>query len=99
MATDVFETVPTVPAVREYQDQEVPAELVLRLVEAAGLTAGSINLQPWHFLVVQEGQRLVEQGRRCRLDPTSPGQPWRSWSTTRPRADAGFRMPAARSIR
>ncbi|HVB14521.1 MAG TPA: nitroreductase family protein [Candidatus Dormibacteraeota bacterium] len=69
MATDVFDTVRTVLAVREYQDQDVPADLVQRIVEAGRLTASSMNLQPWHFVVVQQRERLRELGL---LVPTGP---------------------------
>jgi nitroreductase len=69
MATDVFETVRTVLAVREYQDKDVPADLVQRIVEAGRLTASSMNLQPWHFVVVQKRERLGELGG---LVPTGP---------------------------
>jgi nitroreductase len=69
MATDVFETVRTVLAVREYQDKGVPADLIQRIVEAGRLTASSMNLQPWHFVVVEQRQRLRELGG---LVPSGP---------------------------
>ena len=46
MANDVFEVVRTVLAIREYQDKDVPADVVSRVVESARLTASSMNRQP-----------------------------------------------------
>jgi nitroreductase len=62
MSNEVFEAVRTVLAVREYQDKEVPAEVIRRIVDAAHLTASSINQQPWHFVLVRNRQTLRELG-------------------------------------
>ncbi|MFZ0994663.1 MAG: nitroreductase family protein [Candidatus Dormiibacterota bacterium] len=75
MADDVFETVRTVLAVREYKDQPVPEALVRRIVEAGRLTASSMNGQPWHFVVVQQAQRLRELGALVRTGPYISGAP------------------------
>jgi len=60
---EVFEAIRTVLAVRRYTDQRVPAEIVWRVVEAARLAASSVNLQPWHFVVVEERATLRSIGR------------------------------------
>jgi len=75
MANDVFETVRTVLAVREYKDQPVSEELVRRIVEAGRLTASSMNGQPWHFVVVQQAQRLRELGALVQTGPYISGAP------------------------
>jgi nitroreductase len=62
MSNEVFEAVRTVLAVREYQDKEVPDDIIRRIVEAAHLTASSINQQPWHFVLVRNRQTLREMG-------------------------------------
>jgi nitroreductase len=62
MSNEVFEAVRTVLAVREYQDRELPDEVARRIVEAAHLTASSINKQPWHFVLVRNRQTLRELG-------------------------------------
>ena len=51
---EVFEAVRTVLAVRRYTDKPVSPAIVRRIVEAGRLSASSINLQPWHFVVVEE---------------------------------------------
>lgn len=69
MANDVYEAARTVLAVREYQDRSVPDEVIGRIVESARLSASSMNLQPWHFVVVRERAHLQELGRLVRSGP------------------------------
>jgi len=66
---DVFEAVQTVLAVRQYQDKPVSQQTVMKIVEAAHLTASSMNLQPWHFVVVQERAALQELGTLVKTGP------------------------------
>ena len=69
MPMEVFDAVRTVLAVREYSDKPVPPETIRRIVEAAHLTASSMNGQPWHFIVVQDGEMLKVLGAAA---PTGP---------------------------
>ncbi|MBI4338032.1 MAG: nitroreductase family protein [Chloroflexi bacterium] len=66
---EVFEAVRTVLAVREYQNRPVPPATVRRIVEAARLTASSMNAQPWHFIVVQDRDTLRQLGALARTGP------------------------------
>ena len=66
---DVFETIRTVLAVRNFQDKPVPAETIQRIVEAAWLTGSSMNLQPWHFVVVEDREMLMKLGAAARTGP------------------------------
>lgn len=59
---NVYDVVRTVLAVREYKDKPVPPETVRHIVEAAWLTASSMNRQPWHFVVVENREMLVKLG-------------------------------------
>ena len=59
---EVFEAVRTMLAVREFQDKPVPPESVRRIVEAGRLSGGSMNRQPWHFIVVQNRESLRQLG-------------------------------------
>ena len=59
---DVFEAVRTVLAVRQYQETPISDDLVRRIVEAGQLTGSSMNLQPWHFIVVDDRETLRELG-------------------------------------
>jgi len=73
MPNQVFEAVRTVLAVREYQDRDVPYDVVRRIVEAARLTASGGNGQPWHFVVVRERESLRELGSLVRTGPYIAG--------------------------
>jgi nitroreductase len=66
---DVFDAVRTVRAVRAFRDSPVPEAVVDKIVEAARLTASSINKQPWHFIVVQERETLRRLGELAKTGP------------------------------
>ena len=59
---EVYEAIRTVLAVREFQDKPVPEALVVKILEAARLTASSKNGQPWHFIVVHDRDTLRQLG-------------------------------------
>src|SRR4030088_171631 len=62
MANPVFDVARTVLAVREFQDKPIPDEVLRRIVEAARLSASSINQQPGHFVLVRSREALRELG-------------------------------------
>jgi nitroreductase len=66
---DVYEAVRTILAVRQYQDKPIPPEVMRKIVDAAHLTASSINKQPWHFVVVQNRDTLRQLGDLVRTGP------------------------------
>lgn len=66
---EVFQAVRTVLAVREYQDRRVPEDVIKKIVEAGRLSASSMNLQPWHFVVVQESDTLKKLGELAKTGP------------------------------
>ena len=59
---ETFETVKTVLAVREFQEKSVPDRVIRQIIESARLTASSMNKQPWHFVVVENRDTLIELG-------------------------------------
>ena len=65
----VFNVATTLLAIREYQNRPVPKETIQRIVESAHLTGSSMNLQPWHFIVVEERATLRELGNRVKTGP------------------------------
>ena len=69
MENAVFDAVRTVLAVRQYDDREVPADVVERIVEAGHLTASAANRQPWHFVVVRDRNRVRELGALVKTGP------------------------------
>jgi nitroreductase len=44
-------------SVRRWKDQEVPRDLIVRVLEAGRWAPSAVNLQPWHFVVVTEPER------------------------------------------
>ena len=66
---DVYEAVRTVLAVRKYQVTAVPPDVVRRIVEAGWLTASARNVQPWHFIVVEDRETLRQMGALARTGP------------------------------
>ena len=69
MPNPVFDAVRTVLAVRDFDDRPLPDGLLDRIAESAHLTASASNMQPWHFVVVHERERLQELGRLVRTGP------------------------------
>ena len=69
MSNPVFEAVRTVLAVREFQDREIPVEILHRIVEAGRLSASSMNLQPWHFVVVKNRETIRELAPLAKTGP------------------------------
>lgn len=69
MANEVFEAVRTVLAIRDFDDKELPHDVVRRVAEAGHLTASASNRQPWHFVVVRERDGLRKLGSLVRTGP------------------------------
>jgi nitroreductase len=66
---DVFETIRTVLAVRQYQDTLLPKDAVNKILDAGRLTASASNKQPWHFIVVDDRETLRQLGGMARTGP------------------------------
>ncbi len=66
---EVFEAVRTVLAVRAYQDKPVPEDVLRRIVDSAHLTGSSRNGQPWHFIVVQDKEKLARIAPLAKTGP------------------------------
>ncbi len=66
---ETFEAVRTMLAVRRYRNQSLPDEVVHRTVEAGHLSASSMNLQPWHFIVVRDHDTLTALGGLAKTGP------------------------------
>ena len=66
---DVFDAVRSMLAVRAYQGKPVPDAVLRRILEAGRLTASASNMQPWHFIVIQDPDTLRQLGAQA---PTGP---------------------------
>ncbi len=51
---DVFQAIRTLRAVRQYTEQPIPKETVMRILEAGRWAGSAKNTQPWRFIVVKE---------------------------------------------
>ena len=66
---EAFEAIRTLLAVRRYLERPVPETIVHKIVEAGRLTGSAMNLQPWHFLVIQDRETLRRLGALARSGP------------------------------
>jgi len=66
---DVFDGLRTLLAVRRYLDRPVPEPVIRKILEAGRLTASAMNLQPWHFIVVEDRETLRRLGAMARSGP------------------------------
>src|SRR5713101_2387236 len=66
---EAFEAIRTLLAVRRYQDRPVPDTIVRKIIEAGRLTGSAMNLQPWHFIVIQDREALRRLGALARSGP------------------------------
>jgi nitroreductase len=66
---NVFEAIRTLLAVRNYLDRPVPDAVVGRIVEAGRLTGSGMNGQPWHFIVIRDGDTLRRLGALASSGP------------------------------
>jgi nitroreductase len=64
---DAFEAISTKLDVREFAAKRVPGETKRKIIEAARLTASSMNTQHWRFVLIQDRSNL----KRLAADSTS----------------------------
>ena len=56
---EFFEAVRKRRSVRRYQEREIPKEYVERILEAAFFSPSSRNKRPWHFIVVDDRNLII----------------------------------------
>jgi nitroreductase len=66
---EAFDGIRTLLAVRSYLERPVPEPVIRKILEAGRLTASAMNLQPWHFIVVQDRETLRRLGALARSGP------------------------------
>jgi nitroreductase len=57
---DVLEQINKVRQVRQYEDKPISDEIVEQLLEIARWTGSSRNTQPWHFIVIDDRDKLKQ---------------------------------------
>ena len=71
---DVYDAVMTRLTVREYRADAVPDDVVHKLLEAGRLSPSSQNLQPWHFVVIRDGETIRRLGELATQGPFIGGR-------------------------
>src|SRR5712692_10003424 len=66
---DAYETIQTKLDVRQYAPKKVPADVRLRVLEAARATGSGVNKQHWRFILVQDKEAV----KKLAQDSTSGG--------------------------
>ena len=56
---EVYEAVSTVLAVREFREESVDDTIINKIIQSARLTGSSMNLQPWHFILIRNRDKLI----------------------------------------
>jgi len=72
---DVFEAVQKRRSIRAYDSTPIPNEKLERILEAARLSPSAGNVQPWHFIVIEDHEKrkkLAKGGRYARFLKESP---------------------------
>ena len=64
---DALKCIRTRREIRDYLDKSIPQECIDQILEAGRLAPSSKNSQPWHFIVIREGETL---SRISDLTPT-----------------------------
>ena len=62
-ATDgkaIVESIMTRTSIRDYTDQAISADTVETLLRAGMAAPSAVNKQPWHFIVVNKKEKLME---------------------------------------
>lgn len=62
---DIYEVISRRKSVRAYRADEIPTEVLQRILEAARLAPSAKNIQPWRFIVVRDRQRIADLAVAC----------------------------------
>ena len=60
---NVDEAVNQKRAIRQFSDQPIPDEILVRILNAGRRSGSSKNNQPWHFIVLRDRERLAALSR------------------------------------
>jgi len=63
---DIFDAIRERNSVRSYALTPVSDEVLVRILEAARLAPSAANIQPWHFIVVEDKEKRTRIAGGCR---------------------------------
>jgi nitroreductase len=56
---NVFDVIKSKRAVRQFKDEALSSEIINQILEAGRLSGSAKNMQPWHFVAVQDRAKLA----------------------------------------
>jgi nitroreductase len=66
---ETFDAIRTLLAVRRYSARAIPGGVVRKILEAGRLTGSAMNVQPWHFIAIEDRATLRRLGAIARSGP------------------------------
>ncbi len=66
---DVYRTIQAKRAIRHYLDKPIAEEDVRHILNAGRLSQSAKNLQPWHFVAIQDRERLRKLAAMGKFSP------------------------------
>lgn len=64
---DILDLLKSRRSIRVYQDNPIPQDLLLQILEAGRWAPTGANLQPWHFIVVTDQETRIKVGEVARF--------------------------------
>lgn len=62
---DTFECIRKRRAIRNYMREDVPDEVINKIINAGRFAPSAMNSQPWHFIVIKNRDLLAEISQFC----------------------------------
>jgi nitroreductase len=62
---DVYEAIRNRRSCRSYESTQVPVDKIAKLLDTARLAPSAGNIQPWHFIIVNDLERRMRIARGC----------------------------------
>src|SRR5208337_4335809 len=70
---DAYECIATKLDIRDFDSKKVPSDVKLKVLEAARLTGSGMNIQHWHYLMVQDPDSLKKLAEAATTGPWVAG--------------------------
>jgi nitroreductase len=64
---DVWEAIQTRRSIRAYQPDQIPDDVLNRILEAGRLSPSAVNRQPWHFVIVRDENMRSKLAKNARF--------------------------------
>ena len=62
---EFYEALRTRRSVRSFSNEDIPDDVLTRVLDATRMAPSANNKQPWHFVVVKDPARRAELGKLC----------------------------------